>query len=63
MTGVLEKTTFERWLKVSPSSIYTLVKALENNLRRCLESEDANYAAFDVGMLYICHPLDVCSES
>ena len=29
--------------------------ALEDNLRRCLESEDANNAAFDVGMLFVCH--------
>lgn len=87
MVGVMEKTNFERWLSVSPSSIYTMVKtlekrklingtqmkegnmpektvfsitkmgkvALEENLRRCLESEDAHNAAFDVAILFVCH--------
>lgn len=87
MVGILEKTNFERWLAISPSSIYTMVKtlekrnllcgeqvkegnmpektifsitlegkaALEESLRRCLTSEDAHNAAFDVAMLFVCH--------
>lgn len=87
MVGIMEKTNFERWLPVSASSIYTMVKTLEkrklirgtqvkegnmpektvfsitgegeqtlkDNLCRCLESEDAHNAAFDVGMLFVCH--------
>jgi len=87
MVGILEKTNFERWLPVSPSSIYTMVKtlekrsliigmqvkqgnmpektvfsitkigetALEANLRRCLESEDAHNTAYDIAILFVCH--------
>jgi DNA-binding PadR family transcriptional regulator len=29
--------------------------ALEENLGRCLESEDAHNAGFDIGMLFMCH--------
>jgi len=87
MVGVLEKTNFERWLSVSASSIYAMVKILEKrnlilgtpmkqgnmpektvfsitargkavlqeNLIRCLASEDAHNTAFDVAILFICH--------